>query len=296
MEPVYSTEQLAEIDALSFRLKLNQYYDKNWNDQRTLIESAGSDSPACRKLMKSDPSADLAEHKLRTVAGRAIAREIVAKVELAKAKEDVKTFTESKRIQKFAIADTKSGRVAFLSLNDVDLPRRGSLLDRAMEELFEGREHRALRRTVTSLVKGRKQRLREEASAAKDIADSASRNALEFNESSLFGLRSEPMYSPVFTSSEIRLLEMRAANTRDPKEAARLQKLLESTVDRSARSLKEILRDFENPQMTYTQAREHDPAVQEAPDRTALVPSEDQAKVPIRAEKSREPKFEGHFR
>ncbi|HEV8591874.1 MAG TPA: relaxase MobL, partial [Pyrinomonadaceae bacterium] len=45
VEPVYSTEQLAEIDTLSFRLKLNQYYDKSWNDQRTLIESAGSDSP-----------------------------------------------------------------------------------------------------------------------------------------------------------------------------------------------------------------------------------------------------------
>lgn len=296
VEPVYSTEQLAEIDALSFRLKLNHYYDKSWNDQRTLIESARSDSPACRKLMKANPSADLEEHKLRTVAGRALAREIVAKVELAKAKEDLKTFTESKRFQKFAIADKRTGSVAFLNLNDVDLPRRGSLLDRAMEELFEGREHRTLRRTVTSLVKGREQRLREEVSAAKDIMISASRNATEFNESSLFGLRSEPIYSPVFTSSEIRLLEMRAVNTSDPKEAARLQKLLESTADRSARSLKEILRDFVNPQMTYTQAREHDPAVQKAPDRTEVVPSKDQAKVPVRAEKFKEPKFHGHSR
>lgn len=296
VEPVYSTEHLAEIDALSFRLKLNQYYDKSWNDQRTMIASAGSDSPACRKLMKANPSSDPEEHKLRAVAGRALAREIVAKVEFEKAKEDLKTFIESKRFQKFAIADKKSGSVAFLSLHDVDLPRRGSLLDRAMEELFEGREHRALRGTVTSLVKGREQRLREEVSAAKDIMISASRNATEFNESSLFGLRSKPIYSPVFTSSEIRLLEMRAVNTSDPKEAARLQKLLESTADRSARSLKEILRDFVNPQMTYPQAREHDPAVHKTPDRTAVVPSEDQAKVPVRAEKFKEPKFHGHSR
>lgn len=296
VEPVYSTEHLAEMESVSLRLKMKRYYDKSWNEQRALIESAGSDSPACRKLMQADPSSDFNEHKLRIVGGRSIARDVVAKVEYEKTKEDLKTFIESKRFQKFAIADKKSGNVAFLCLHDVDLPRRGSLLDRAMEELFEGREHRALRRTVTSLVKGREQRLREEVSAAKDIMTSASRNAIEFNESSLFGLRSEPIYSPVFTSSEIRLLEMRAVNTSDPKEAARLQKLLESTADRSARSLKEILRDFENPQMTYAQAKEHDRAVQKAPDRTAVVPSEDQAKVPVRGEKFKEPKFPGHSR
>jgi hypothetical protein len=89
---------------------------------------------------------------------------------------------------------------------------------------------------------------------------------------------------------------MRAVNTHDPKEAARLQKLLESTAEQPARSRKEILRDFENPQMTYTQARERDPAVQKAPDRTAVVPSDDQTKVPVRAEKFKEPKFHGHSR
>lgn len=296
VEPVYSTEQLTEMETVSLRLKLKEYYDKSWNEQQALIESAGNDSPAARKLLKVNPSVDFDEHKFRTVAGRALAREVVAKVEYEKAKEDLKTFIESTRFQKFAIADKKSGSVAFLSLHDVDLPRRGSLLDRAFEEMFEGREHRTLRRTVTTLVKGREQRLKDEVSAAKDIMASAARNAIEFNESSLFGVRSEPIYSPVFTSSEIRLLEMRAVNTRDPKEAARLQKLLESTADRSARSLKEILRDFENPPMTYTQAREHDPAVQKTPDRTAVVPSEDQAKVPVRAEKFKEPKFHGHSR
>ncbi|HMO82466.1 MAG TPA: relaxase MobL [Pyrinomonadaceae bacterium] len=295
-EPVYSTEQLTEMETVSLRLKMKQYYDKSWNDQRALIESAGSDSPASRKLMKGNPSADLNEHKLRIVAGRALAREIVAKVELAKAKEDLKTFTESKRFQKFAIADKKSGNVAFLSLHDVELPRRSSLLDRAMEELFEGRENRTLRRAVTSLVKGREQRLREEVSAAKDIMTSTARNASEFKQSSFFGLRAEPIYSPVFTSSEVRLLEMRAVNTRDPKEAARLRAVLESAVEQPVRSLKEILRDFEDPQTTYTQEREHDPAVQKAPDRTAVVTSEDQAKVQAKAEKFKEPKFLGHSR
>lgn len=295
-EPVYSTEQLAEMETISVRLRIEAYYEKSWTLQRALIESAGSDSPAARRLLKANPKASLSEHKTSIIAGRSLAREIVARVELAKAKEDLKTFTESKRFQKFAVADTRTGSVAFLSLHDVDLPRRGSLLDRAVEELFEDREHRALRRTVTSFVKDCEQRLKDEVGAAKDIVDSAARNASEFKQSSLFGLRSEPIYSPMFTSSEIGAIEMRASTTKDPKEAARLQKILESAAGQPARSLKEILRDFENPQTTYTQPKERDLARQTAPERTAVVTSEDQANVPVRAEMIKEPKFHGHSR
>lgn len=295
-ESVYSTEHLAEIDALSLRLKLKAYYDKSWNEQRALIESAGGDSPAARKLLRSNPSADFNEHKTSIIAGRSLAREIVSKVELEMAKEELKTFTESKRFQRFAIADKNTGSVAFLSLHDVDLPRRGSVLDRAIGELFEGREHRALRRTVASLVQGREQRLKDEVAAAKDIVDSAARNASEFKQSSFLGLRTEPIYSPVFTSSEVTAIEMRASNTKDSKEASRLRAVLESAQDQPAHSLKEILRDFENPPAAYIQANERVPAVQEAPDRTAITPSEDQAKVSVRAEKLKEPRFQGRSR
>lgn len=295
-EPVYSTEQLAEMESVSLRLKKEEYYAKSWNEQRALIESAGSESPGARKLLRSSPSADFNDHKTGVIAGRALAREIVAKVEFEKAKEDLKIFTESKRFQKFAVADKKTGGVAFLSLHDVDLPRRGSMLDRAMEELFEGREHRTLRRTVTSLVKSREHRLKEEVSSAKDLVDSAARNASEFKRSSLFGFRSEPIYLPMFTSSEIVAIEMRVSTTEDPKEAARLQKILESAAGQPARSLREILRDFENPPTTHAQPKERDPAVQTARDRIAVLAFEDQANVPVRAEKIKGPKFHGHSR
>ena len=295
-EPVYATEQLAEMETISLRLKTKAYYDKSWIEQRALIESAGADSPAARKLLRSSPSAELNDHKTTVIAGRALAREIVAKVEFEKAKEDLKIFTESKRFQKFAVADPRTGSVAFFSLQDIDLPRRGSLLDRAMEELFEGREHRALRRTVTSLVKGREQRLKDEVGAAKDIVASASRDAIEFKQSSFFVLRGEPVYSPVFTSSEITAIEMRASNTRNPNEAARLQKILESAADQPARSLKEILRDFENPPTTHAQPKERDPGVRTAPGRIGTIAWEDQAIAPVRAEKIKDPKFHGHSR
>lgn len=295
-EPIYSTEQLAEMETISLRLKTKAYYDKSWIEQRALIRSASSDSPAARKVLRSNPSADLNEYKTNIIAGRVLAREIVAKVEFENAKEDLKIFTESRRFQKFAVADKKTGVVAFLSLHDVDLAGRGSLLDRAMDEFFESREHRALRRTVTSLVKGREQRLKDEVGEAKDLVDSAARNASEFKQSSLFGFRSESIYSPMFTSSEIAAIEIRASTTGDPKEAARLRKILDSAADQPARSLNELLRDFENPPTTHAQPKERDPAVQTAPDRIAVIASEEQAIVPVRAEEIKEPKFHGHSR
>ncbi|MGH9949813.1 MAG: hypothetical protein ACRD6X_21815, partial [Pyrinomonadaceae bacterium] len=296
-EPMYSTEQIAEMETLSLRLKMKENYEKSWREQRSLVDSAGSDSPASRKLLKVDPAADFTRHKDNLVAGRALAREIVARVELDKAKEDLKTFTESKRFQKFAVTDKTTGSVAFLSLHDVDLPSRGSLLDRALRELIEGREHRELRRTVTNLVKGRQQRLKDEVSAAKDIMAFAFRDSVEFKEFSLLGFKSEPMYSPVFTSSEIIAIEMRVSNTKDPKEAARLQPVLETAVDQPSRSLGKILSDFENPQLpTYTPEKERDPSLQRSVDRTEVVAREDQAKTPIRSEKLKEPKSPGHNR
>ncbi|MEP6850425.1 MAG: hypothetical protein ABI999_16320, partial [Acidobacteriota bacterium] len=262
-EPVYSIEQLAEIDALSLRLKLKPSYEKNWVEQRTLIESATSDSPAARRLLKANPRSNLSEHKTETIAGRALALEIVAKVELEKAKEDLKTFTKSRRFYKFGIADKKSVSVEFVSLHDVELPSRSSLLDRALNEVFDSREHRSLRRTVSSLVRAREQRLSDDVAAAKDILVSATRNSSEFKQFSLFGLRSESTYHPIFTFSEIRLLEIRATNTPDPKEAARLRTVLDSASDKPVHSLKDILRDFENPEIISAREREHPSVIQE---------------------------------
>ena len=44
----YSPEQLAEIETLSLRLKLEPIYEKNWGEQRALIESAGNKCPSYR--------------------------------------------------------------------------------------------------------------------------------------------------------------------------------------------------------------------------------------------------------
>lgn len=295
-QPVYSTDQLAELDTLSLRLKMKEHYERSWNEQKILIESAGSDSRAYRKLVKATPAADFASHKSTMIAGRAIAREIVARVELDKAKGERKAFTKSKRFERFAIADKSTGEVAFLSLNDVDPLRRKSVLDQAIDAVFESREHRAVRKALTSLVKGREQRLKDEVSAAKTIADSSARDAAEFKQSSFFGLINEPVCEPRFTSSEIIAIEKRASATRDSSEAARLQKILESAANQPAVSLGEMLGDFQTPRISSTQEKGHDPDLQKTIDRTPAVVSEDPTKVPIEAGRIKEPKAYGHHR
>ena len=296
----YSPEQIAEIETLSVRLKVRAEYERNWKEQRSHIESAGSDCPAYRKLVKADPTADFAAHKNHLIAGRSLAREIVARVEFDKAKEDLKTFQDAKRFLKFAVSDKKTGSVAYFSLQDVDLSSRGSLLDRAAEELFESRQHRTLRRTVGFLVKDKEQRLRADVKGAKDIMASAARNASEFKDFSFFGLRSETAHQPIFTSAEIEMLELRAANTLNLKESERLRAILELAADRPVLSTTEILRDFEGPKKTPSEGKTIDPPSREAHLQTQTVAPNDGQREPV-VEKSRVPRssersFQDHLR
>jgi hypothetical protein len=255
-DPSYSSEQIAEIEKLSVQLKLKGEYESNWKKQRSIIESAGSDSVEFRRRQKVDPTADLSAHKNQIIAGRALAKEVVAKVEFDKAKEDLKIFQESKRFQKFAVASSNSGSLSYLSLQDVDLPKRSSLLDRAVEELFEGSEHKALRRTVSALVTDKEQRLKNDVIAAKEIMVSASRNASEFKDFSYFGLKSETGYHPIFTSAEIAMLESRISKTDNPKEAMSLRTVLDSAADQSIHSLSDLLRDSETSKQTLSEVKE----------------------------------------
>lgn len=263
IDPSYSRQQIAEVEKLSVQLRLKSDYENSWKHQRSMIESARSDSIAFRKLMKADPPTDFTEHSI--VAGRAIAREIVARIEFDQAKDDLRSFQDGKRFQKVAMEDKRSNSTSYLSLHDVDLPQRNSLLDRAINELFESREHRKLRRTVSGLVEDKELRLKDDVTAAKEIMVSASRVASEFKEFSYFGLRSESVYQPIFTHPEITILESRISKTRNPKEAERLRSLVEAAEDRSIRSVGELLRDFESPKTIHAEVKEidipkHDPA------------------------------------
>lgn len=258
-KPVHSIEQMSEIEALALRLRLKPVYDESWTEQRTLIESATNDAPAVTRLQRKGPQPNLIELKTKTIGGRALAREIVAKVHLQKAKEDLKAFTKSGKFHKFRIVDKESSSVDFVSMNDLEGSLRGSTIDRAVRQLFESRSHRDLRREVSSLVKAREHQLRSDVAGAKEIMSSAMNHASEFKRTSFLGLRAEPSYQPLFTSSEIRLLEMRVSSTRNSKEARHLRAVLDSVKDQTMHSLKDMLQEFISP----ATARENVPSAVE---------------------------------
>jgi hypothetical protein len=126
--------------------------------------------------------------------------------------------------------------------------------------------------------------------------DSAADRASEFKQSFLFGLRNEPVAKPIFTSSEIIAVEKRAFSTKDPSEAVRLQKVLESAAEQPAGSLTDILRDFETPRAISTQNKERDISLQKIADQQAAVASENPAKAPVRPEKIKDLRLYGHSR
>lgn len=287
----YSPEQTVEMEKLSVQLKLKNDYENNWKEQRSMIESAGSDSIAYRKLLKADSTTDFTEHKRCIVAGRALAREIVARVEFDKAKDELKIFQDAKRFQKFAIPDKQSDRFSYLSLQDVDSRGRSSLLDRAVTELFESREHRELRRTVTGLVEDKERRLKGDVTAAKEIVVSASRIGSEFKEFSYFGFKSETGFRPIFTSSEIAKLERRASNTHNPKEAERLRSIIDSA-DGSLRSLSDLLADFQSPKQAISEVKEIDIPRPDKSNDDRYKRDRDRGAVSLRHESS----LEGHSR
>ncbi len=144
-------------------------------------------------------------------------------------------------------------------------------------------------------MKDREQRLKDEVTAAKEIVASASRNASEFKQFSLFGMKSEAIYQPIFTSSEVTALEIRAANTRNPKEAGRLRGIVETATDRSLHSLPEILRNFENPEIISAKDKARDPIPQERLSRDRNTAFDDLSREP-RAEERTFSNSHGHSR
>ena len=257
----YSPLQLAEVEVLSLRLGQRAEYESSWQSQRLLIEAADMACPAYRRLAKSGPTADFGAHKLEAIAGRALAREIVANVEVGKATEDLKIFRGSYRFLKHPVSDPESGAITYLCLHDVDLPQSASLLDRTMHELLEDRERRTLRRAVESQAKEREKTLKDDLARAKEIAKSATRDASEFKSYSILGLFAEPSHRPIFTSGEIAMLELRIANTRNASEASHLQAVVESASETPLRSLTDLLRDFEGSRPVVAEDKKTEPKV-----------------------------------
>lgn len=237
IKPRFSGEQIIEIDSLSRKLKMPKENASNWSLQKASILAA--ESKQIRANGKIGPSA--IGDVTKVVAGRAMAREILCNIGLNKTKEDLAFYRKSKRFHKFAIEDKQNGSISYLSLNDVDLPRKASILDHGLNLLLESKDHRILRRMLEGRAKERERNLKADVAAAKELSLNAGREVSEYKQPSIWSGIADPNYEPVFTTNEITEIEKRIELTPSSKEAKRLSTTLGHSARANSESFHEIL-------------------------------------------------------
>ena len=246
----YLPHELDEIERLATRLGSREAYEENWREQRAIVDLAENDCPAARRLSRSGNQSDFEGHKQEVLGGRAIAKEIVAKVRFDMAKEELETFKKRKQYDKFPVSGLRPNESNYLSLKDVNLPKTHSLLDQAVALMLESKDHRRSRKAVMEMVTKKETRLNLEYVGAQDIFDAASTIAAEFKQKSGISLHSEPKYAPIFTPSEISLIEFRINQTQHSKEGAKLKTILRYADSSSAQSTTNLLKTFDSPNRT----------------------------------------------
>jgi len=177
------------------------------------------------------------------IIGRAIAREILTEIEVARCKEEFADFKKHKDFQKFEVADRKTGEVKFVSLAEVRFDSRGSLFDQTLEYFLENREKRRTHRHLEKQVKEKGVDLKENLKSAKDLLKVAGEIAGEYKTKSLRGA-TRYLGQPIFTPKELMTIELRAGQPESKSEAAYLQKIFDSVDTSKARTMPAILQGF----------------------------------------------------
>lgn len=233
LEPKFTASELAEVESFAFELKNARLYGENWRHQKEVIEKAGA--------FKDDESAK--DLKQKTVATRAVAREIMCKTETARAKEELSLFQKNKIFQKFEVTDAKTGAARFISLKEVEFDARGSILDQTLEFFTENREKRRTRHALEKLVKEKESELKENLKSAREMLKVAGAETVDYKQKSFFGLVKYSV-APVFTPKELVTLEIRIKQTENKTEAKNLQKILEIADYANSKNLSAILAKF----------------------------------------------------
>jgi hypothetical protein len=231
----FTPAELAEVESFAFDLKLPDVYRENWERQKQLIENAQG--------FGRNEDDSVSESKQNTIAGRAIAREILTEIEFARCKEEYQAFKKHKDFQKFEVTERKTGEAKFVSLAEVRFASSGSLFDQTLEYFLENREKSRTRRQLEKQVKEKGNQLKENLKSAKDLSKVAGEIAAGFKTKSFFGA-TRHLHTPIFTPKELMTIEFRVGQTTNKSEAAYLQKILDSVDHSNARNLSEILQSF----------------------------------------------------
>lgn len=233
LEPKFTASELAEVESFAFELKNARVYGENWRHQKELIEKAEASRDG--ELAK--------ELKHKTIAGRAVAREVMCDTETARAKVELSLFKKNKIFQKFEVADTKTGAVRFVSLKEVEFDARGSILDQTLEYFTENREKRRTRHALEKLFKEKESELKENLKSAREMLKVAGAETAPYKQKSFFGAVKYSV-APVFTPKELITLEIRIKQTENKSEAKNLQKILEIADYANSKNLSAILTKF----------------------------------------------------
>ena len=265
----FDHSELAEIESLAFELKLADVYRQNWQHQKQFIERASGELSAARQLANDknktivqQPAKTTVEAKETVVAGRAVARDAMCEIAVARAKEELVNFRTHKDFQKFEIVDQKTGEAKFVSLKEVAFDARGSILDQTLEYFLENKEKRETRKQLEKSIKQKELNLKENLTAAQSLLKTAAEDARDYKSKSIFGTISY-LAAPIFTPKELVTIELRIKQTGNKNEAVKLQKLLDSVDHEQAKNLRDVLAVFslqdnrsqatESRTATYTQ-------------------------------------------
>ena len=277
IEPKFSADDMLEIDILARRLRLPKEYQANWNLQKKLIGEFERQKPNTRGMVEET----MLGHGKDLIAERTIARGILCNIELNKAKEDLEYYRKTKRFHKFAIEDKTDGSTSYLSLNDVDLPRKGSILDRGLNLLLESKDHRLLRHEIEGRVKQREADLKASFVAAKELVLETGREAATFKQNSWWQSSGESNYQPIFTAKEAAEIENRIAARPDSKEASRLKLALEHSVSPNSSTYNQILHTAILPDRNAEAVQNHSSDVQDREQRTVVRHKPDKREISI---------------
>ena len=231
VRPKFSAEDLIEFEALARKLKLTPEYTSVWGLQKGSIGA----------MNNIQVSTSLCNNESHLIAGRVTAREMLCDIGLNKAKDDLAYFRKSKRFHRFATEDKRNGSTKYLSLIDVDLPRKASVLDHALNLLLETKDHKDLRREIEGRVRDHEKSLKADVAAAKSLSVAAAFEAAEFNQHSLWGNIDDPNFQPLFTKSEVAEIEKRIESTPDSKESQKLSSILENSAKEHSETFDEVL-------------------------------------------------------
>ena len=253
VNPKFSAEDLIEFEALVRKLKLTPEYASVWGLQKGPIV----------EVTRGQVGTYTGNSESHLVAGRVTAREVLCNIGLNKAKDDLAYFRKSKRFHKFALEDKRIGSTNYLSLNDVDLPRRTSVLDHALNLLLERRDHRALRSEIEARVKEHEASLKADVAAAKSLSMAAAVEAVELKQHSFWGNTAAPDFQPLFTKREIAEIQNRIENTSNSKESRILSSILEDSAKENSETFDEVLSKVFTPELELQTVADRSPGAPE---------------------------------